>query len=58
MDKVKCVVCDAELTVPEDAVVGEILSCPQCGAELEVKQIGEDTVEIQELMIEGEDWGE
>lgn len=58
MEEVKCVVCDAELTVPEDVVVGEILSCPECGAELEVKQTGEDGVELQELMIEGEDWGE
>ncbi|MFW6117175.1 MAG: sulfonate ABC transporter [Thermoproteota archaeon] len=58
MGKVKCVVCDAELDVPDNVVVGEILSCPQCGAELEVKQVGADGVELQELMIEGEDWGE
>ena len=39
---------------------GEILSCPGCGLELEVKKIncGGGCVSLQELTIEGEDWGE
>ena len=46
--------------VPCDIEKGEVLSCPGCGLELEVKKItdGGECVELQELAIEGEDWGE
>lgn len=54
----KCPECDAELGIPDDVLLGEILSCSDCGLELEVKQIEGDHVELQELVIEGEDWGE
>lgn len=54
----KCPDCDAELEIPEDVMQGEILSCPSCGLELEVKRIHGASVELQELGIEGEDWGE
>jgi len=54
----KCPDCDVELEIPEDVMQGEILSCPSCGLELEVKQIQGESVELQELGIEGEDWGE
>ena len=56
--KAKCPDCDAELDVPADTVKGEILSCPGCGLELEVKQVNSGCVALQELTIEGEDWGE
>lgn len=58
MKKAKCPDCDAELEVPNGVVAGEILSCLSCGLELEVSQINDDCVELQELVIEGEDWGE
>jgi alpha-aminoadipate carrier protein LysW len=54
----KCPDCDAELEIPEDVMQGEILSCPSCGLELEVTQIKGESVELKELGIEGEDWGE
>jgi alpha-aminoadipate/glutamate carrier protein LysW len=56
----KCPDCDAELNVPSDAEKGEILSCPGCGLELEVKKKteGGGGIDLQELTIEGEDWGE
>jgi alpha-aminoadipate carrier protein LysW len=54
----KCPDCDADLDVPKDAEKGEILSCPGCGLELEVKKIDKGCVDLQELTIEGEDWGE
>ncbi len=56
--KTKCPECNAELEVPKDALQGEILSCSCCGLELEVKRISGESVELQELTIEGEDWGE
>lgn len=58
INKAKCPDCDADLDVPADTVKGEILSCPGCGLELEVKQITGGCVDLQELTIEGEDWGE
>jgi alpha-aminoadipate carrier protein LysW len=58
INKAKCPDCDAELDVPADTVKGEILSCPGCGLELEVKQVKAGCVDLQELTIEGEDWGE
>jgi lysine biosynthesis protein LysW len=56
----KCPDCDAELNVPCDVETGEILSCPSCGLELEVKKSnnGGACINLQELTIEGEDWGE
>jgi alpha-aminoadipate/glutamate carrier protein LysW len=56
----KCPDCDAELDVPSDVETGEVLSCPGCGLELEVKKTkaGGDCVDLQELTLEGEDWGE
>ncbi|MFQ6080962.1 MAG: lysine biosynthesis protein LysW [Candidatus Bathyarchaeia archaeon] len=58
VEMAKCPECDAELRIPDDVMLGEILSCLDCGLELEVKQIEGDHVELQELEIEGEDWGE
>lgn len=58
MKKAKCPDCGAELEVPENVMMGEVLSCPDCGLELEVKRIEGDSLEVQELIIEGEDWGE
>ena len=60
VNKIKCPDCDSELNVPCDIEKGEVLSCPGCGLELEVKKIigGGGDVDLQELAIEGEDWGE
>lgn len=56
----KCPDCEFQLYVPNDLEKGEILSCPGCGLELEVKKIGDGggCIDLQELTIEGEDWGE
>jgi transcription elongation factor Elf1 len=59
-NKAKCPDCDSELNVPCDVETGEVLSCPGCGLELEVKKItgGGEYIDLQELILEGEDWGE
>ena len=56
----KCPDCYSELNVPSGLEKGEILSCPGCGLELEVKEIteGGGCIDLQELTLEGEDWGE
>ena len=56
--KVRCPDCDLEFEVPEDATKGEIVSCPDCGLELEVKQNNYGKIELNQIVIEGEDWGE
>ena len=56
--KVKCPTCDADLTVPDDAISGEIISCPDCAMEYEVTIMGNGDIELKPAEIEGEDWGE
>ena len=58
MNNNACPDCDECLSVPDDTEKGEILSCPSCGLELEVVAIKEGCIDLQELTIEGEDWGE
>jgi alpha-aminoadipate/glutamate carrier protein LysW len=53
----KCPDCQAVIAVPEDAVQGEIVSCPDCGLDLEVTKTGESFA-IKALVVEKEDWGE
>ncbi|MDR2203842.1 MAG: lysine biosynthesis protein LysW [Nitrososphaerota archaeon] len=56
--KSKCPDCDADIEILADTEIGEIVSCSGCGLELEVKAINAGCVDLQELTIEGEDWGE
>lgn len=59
MEKAPCPDCDAPLEIPNGVVTGEILTCSSCGLELEVSQVNPNNcVELRELVIEGEDWGE
>ena len=58
MAMTKCPDCEADIDVADDAMTGEILSCPDCGLDLEVKTISPQTVELEKLAIEKEDWGE
>jgi len=52
----KCPECDADVPIGADAVKGEIVSCPDCGAELEVTAIG--PVALALAPEAEEDWGE
>jgi hypothetical protein len=55
----KCPDCCTEFDIPCDVVEGEILSCSVCGLEVEVKKVnGGECLSLQQLTIEGEDWGE
>jgi alpha-aminoadipate carrier protein LysW len=55
MASVKCPVCDAEVKVAE-AMLGELVTCGDCGVELEVTSLSPLTVE--EAPEVQEDWGE
>lgn len=56
MENVTCPICDGDVEIAEDAIVGEIVECPDCGAELEV--IGLDPIAVEEAPEVEEDWGE
>lgn len=51
-----CPECDAVVPVGSDAVKGEIVSCPDCGAELEVTGTAPTTLALAPEAEE--DWGE
>jgi len=56
--EVKCLECDANVHVEDDAVVGEIITCPDCGADYEVEALNDGTVTIKIAETVKEDWGE
>ncbi len=53
----RCTDCEAEIEVPDDAVNGEIITCPDCGLDLEV-QLTSQGRSVKPLSVEKEDWGE
>ncbi len=53
----KCVDCDAPIEVSDDAVNGEIVTCPECGLDLEVTVTPQGR-SVKPLVVEKEDWGE
>ena len=54
----RCPQCEATVMFDGDTSPGEIVSCPDCGLDLEVKGMQGREVELQILPIEREDWGE
>ena len=53
-----CAECGAGIVVPNDAIVGEILSCKDCSSEYEVAEISNGSVLLKSAEQVGEDWGE
>jgi alpha-aminoadipate/glutamate carrier protein LysW len=53
-----CAECDAQIAVPTDAILGEIVSCKDCGSEYEVAEISGGTVTLKPAEKVEEDWGE
>ena len=53
----KCPKCDANIILADDCEVSEIISCDECSAELEVKQL-EPEVLLDDAPEVQEDWGE
>jgi len=54
----KCLECDGDVRVEDDAIVGEIVTCPDCGADYEVAALENGTVTIKMAESVKEDWGE
>lgn len=53
---VVCPECDGEVPLGDDVIVGEIVTCPDCGADLEVMSLNPSKMEL--APEEEEDWGE
>ncbi|HYR04282.1 MAG TPA: alpha-aminoadipate/glutamate carrier protein LysW/ArgW [Nitrososphaerales archaeon] len=54
-----CEECDAALTIPSDAIKGEIVSCKECGTSYEIKKdASSGLVTLKRAEKEQEDWGE
>ena len=53
-----CTDCGGVVEIPEDAVIGEIVDCIDCGLEYVVEETGEGLLLLKELTLKGEDWGE
>lgn len=53
-----CPECDAGLAIPDDADTGEIISCPDCGADYEIAGRDGSGVKLKQAETVGEDWGE
>lgn len=52
-----CSECDADVPVLDDAMAGEIVTCPECGAGFEL--VGEpNAFELRPAQTVGEDWGQ
>lgn len=56
--KVTCPECGAEYDAPDDVMLREILTCPDCSLEIEVTTIEGDTLKYRRIIMEKEDWGE
>ncbi|MGH9909715.1 MAG: alpha-aminoadipate/glutamate carrier protein LysW/ArgW [Nitrososphaerales archaeon] len=54
---VKCPECDADIKIQNDAIEGEIVTCPDCGASYELFKTNEG-FNIKPAQVVGEDWGE
>lgn len=53
----KCLECDADISIQDDAMSGEIVACAECGADYEIVKDGSN-VTLKKAEAVGEDWGE
>ena len=51
-----CPECDARVPLTDDVATGEIVQCPDCAVELEVRTLNPVSVDL--APAEEEDWGE
>jgi alpha-aminoadipate/glutamate carrier protein LysW len=56
--QIECKDCGAKIKIPDDAVVGEIVSCPDCGGDFEIVSKTDEKVDLKPAESVGEDWGQ
>jgi len=52
-----CPECDANITIPDDAVESEIVTCAECGASFELVK-DSNGFGLKPAQTVGEDWGQ
>ena len=52
-----CDECDATISVPSDALEGEIVTCSECGASFELVKSA-NGFDLKPAQTVGEDWGQ
>ncbi len=55
-NSVNCPICDADVPLDSTVELNELLTCPDCGSELEVVNL--NPLQVEEAPQEEEDWGE
>jgi len=53
-----CPICDAQVSIPADAKVSEVIRCVDCNNQLVIEKIDGDMTVLQEAPQVEEDWGE
>lgn len=53
----ECPVCAGAVDIPNDVMLGELLDCDDCSAELEVTEVS-PVIGLAEAPMAAEDWGE
>ena len=53
-----CLECYGEISVPKDAIDGEIVACNDCGTSFELDISDAGVLNIKPAETVGEDWGE
>lgn len=58
MVKVECPACFYEFELDSGTIEGEVIPCPDCGADLEIVEINGDVAKAEVAEMAEEDWGE
>ena len=58
MAKCECPSCFFEFDLDDGTIEGEVISCPDCGVDLEVVKINGEIAKVEEAEMTEEDWGE
>jgi alpha-aminoadipate carrier protein LysW len=56
--KCECGSCFFEWTTDENVMEGEVITCPDCGVDLEVVAVESDRLKLEKMDSSDEDWGE
>lgn len=56
MTTTTCPICEANIGIPADAMQNELISCADCGSELEIISLSPLTLDVAPDVEE--DWGE
>ena len=58
MVNIECPGCFFEFPPEGEIMQGEVITCPDCGVDLEVLKVSAEKIEVQVAEMGEEDWGE